>query len=226
MPTHYETLGVPRTATADEIRRAYHVQARRWHPDRAGGAAPAELGRAEDAMRRVNEAWRVLSDPGRRRDYDRDLDQRAGATRTAAGPSASADGGVPRIDPRLLDPDYLASRRYEHFEEIDRRHAVVLRMIPLLAFVVLLAAIVVVTAYARPRFEGPAAPTTVPGPAIGVPAGSCVRILTGPSLLEVPCDGTRDGVVVGVRADPNGGCPARTIRQVPLPSGAVVCLAP
>lgn len=225
MPNHYETLGVARTATMDEVRRAYHVQARRWHPDRAGARAPAEAGRADDAMRRVNEAWRVLSDAGRRREYDRDLDLRAGVTSQGATSSGVA-AGVPRIDPRLLDPDYLAARRQEHFQQIDRRHAVVLRMVPLLAFVAFLVAIVVVTAYARPRSPDAPAPTTLPGPPIGVDAGSCVRIATGPSLLEVPCDGVRDGVVIGVRQGPESNCPAMTMRQVPLPSGVVVCLAP
>jgi hypothetical protein len=50
--TPYEVLGVPRTATAEEIRRAYLTLARRHHPD-AGGSA--------DEMRRLNEAWSALS---------------------------------------------------------------------------------------------------------------------------------------------------------------------
>src|SRR3954469_21077375 len=48
----YEVLGVPPTATPEEIRRAYLALARRHHPD-AGGSA--------DEMRRLNEAWSALS---------------------------------------------------------------------------------------------------------------------------------------------------------------------
>lgn len=227
MPSHYDTLGVSPTASTEDIRRAYHAKARRWHPDHAATASAADAGRAEDAMRRINEAWRVLGDPQRRRDYDRRLNGAATATAPGSGAWAAGSGASTRIDPRLLDPEYLAARRDQHFREIDRRHAVVLRMIPLVGFVALLVAIVIVTAYARPRFSETDPPTTVPGPSIGVVAGTCVRIGSGPSLLPVPCQGVRDGVVVGARRDePEARCPAQTVREVALPNGAIVCLAP
>jgi hypothetical protein len=63
--THYEVLGVARTAPTSEVRRAYVTLARRHHPDRAGGDA--------EAMRAVNEAWTTLRDPARREQYDRAL---------------------------------------------------------------------------------------------------------------------------------------------------------
>jgi hypothetical protein len=50
--TPYEVLGIPPTASPQEIRRAYLTLARRHHPD-AGGSA--------DEMRRLNEAWSALS---------------------------------------------------------------------------------------------------------------------------------------------------------------------
>ena len=59
--THYDVLGVAVDASRAEIHRAYLGLARRHHPD-AGGDP--------DAMRRVNEAWGVLADAGRRRRYD------------------------------------------------------------------------------------------------------------------------------------------------------------
>ena len=64
MATHYDVLGVPATATLEEVRRAYHERARLLHPDRAGDAR---------AMQDVNEAWRVLRDSGARAAYDRAL---------------------------------------------------------------------------------------------------------------------------------------------------------
>ena len=63
--THYEVLGVASTAPTSEVRRAYVAQARRHHPDRAGGDP--------EAMRAVNDAWATLRDPARRERYDRTL---------------------------------------------------------------------------------------------------------------------------------------------------------
>jgi curved DNA-binding protein CbpA len=77
MPTHYETLGVRVDASMDDIRTAYRALARRMHPDATatGSAASGAVGRgsAERDMASVNEAWRVLSDPGRRAMYDASL---------------------------------------------------------------------------------------------------------------------------------------------------------
>jgi molecular chaperone DnaJ len=62
---YYEVLGVGRTATADEIRRAYRTLARAHHPDvnRDDGA--------EERFKEINEAYEVLSDADRRAAYDR-----------------------------------------------------------------------------------------------------------------------------------------------------------
>src|SRR3954453_22916486 len=65
--THYDVLGVAVGASRADIHRAYLALARRHHPD-AGGD--------ETAMRRVNEAWAVLSDNTRRRRYDAEHDVR------------------------------------------------------------------------------------------------------------------------------------------------------
>jgi hypothetical protein len=78
-PTHYEVLGVGRTASTAEIRRAYLTLARRHHPDLQPDGSP-ELGRAEEEMRRLNVAWATIGDPERRRRYDAELD---GAARRA-----------------------------------------------------------------------------------------------------------------------------------------------
>lgn len=61
---YYRVLGVGRGASPEEIQRAYHRLARRYHPD--VNREPA----AEEAFKEVTEAYRVLSDPTRRSRYD------------------------------------------------------------------------------------------------------------------------------------------------------------
>ena len=63
---HYQTLGVPRTATAEEIRKAYRELARKYHPDLHPDDAAAK-----EKFKRVQTAFDVLNDPSKREMYDR-----------------------------------------------------------------------------------------------------------------------------------------------------------
>lgn len=106
-PRHYDELGVAPTASAADIRAAYVALARRHHPDRMGAASERARSEAAARMARVNAAWTVLSDPGKRAAYDAHL----------TGSSSSATGAHVRdpdssfepfdtsddIDPRLFD---------------------------------------------------------------------------------------------------------------------------
>src|SRR5688500_2045691 len=85
MPQHavdpYAVLGIPRDASVQQARQAYRRLAMRYHPD---------LHQDEPAageMRRINEAWHIVSSPARRRRYDADL---LHPTRTAAAGSSWA----------------------------------------------------------------------------------------------------------------------------------------
>src|SRR5215470_18246952 len=60
----YEILGVPQSASQDEIQQAYRKLARAYHPD--VNSDPA----AEDRFKDISEAYAVLSDPQTRRRYD------------------------------------------------------------------------------------------------------------------------------------------------------------
>ncbi len=66
MRDHYQTLGVGRDASTEEIKRAFRKLARETHPDANPGDATAE-----QRFREVAEAYEVLSDPQRRARYDR-----------------------------------------------------------------------------------------------------------------------------------------------------------
>ena len=65
-PDHWQILGLLPGADAAALKRAFREQARRWHPD-LNGNDPV----AEDRFKQVNEAYAVLSDPVRRRAWER-----------------------------------------------------------------------------------------------------------------------------------------------------------
>ena len=62
---YYEVLGVPRTASTEEIKKAFRKLAMQYHPDRNNKPG------AEDRFKEINEAYEVLSDAERRVAYDR-----------------------------------------------------------------------------------------------------------------------------------------------------------
>src|SRR5208282_2266746 len=62
---YYETLGVPRTATADDIKKSFRKLARQHHPDVA-----KDKKKSEEKFKEINEAYEVLSDPAKRKKYD------------------------------------------------------------------------------------------------------------------------------------------------------------
>jgi curved DNA-binding protein len=62
---YYEILGLPRTASDQDIKKAFRKLARQYHPD----VAKSTRG-AEDKFKEINEAYEVLGDPTRRRRYD------------------------------------------------------------------------------------------------------------------------------------------------------------
>jgi len=64
---YYKTLGVAENASADELKKAFRKLAQKWHPDRHQGASKEE---AEQRFKEISEAYAILSDPEKRRQYD------------------------------------------------------------------------------------------------------------------------------------------------------------
>ena len=63
--TLYETLGVPKNASAEDIKKSYRSLARKWHPDKNPGDAAAE-----ERFKEIQGAYDILSDAGKRKQYD------------------------------------------------------------------------------------------------------------------------------------------------------------
>jgi molecular chaperone DnaJ len=76
-PDYYKVLGVGKNASEDEIKKAYRKLARQYHPDRNAGDK-----RAEERFKQISQAHDVLSDPDKRKAYDR-----------GTGPFGSFGGG-------------------------------------------------------------------------------------------------------------------------------------
>lgn len=107
---YYELLDVPPTATAEEVKRAYYKQARRYHPDRNPDDAAAE-----ERFKLIAEAYRVLGDADERYQYDGWLERHR---RLAKAPELESMPRHTRVSAR-----HGRDRRTERRERTEHRRA-------------------------------------------------------------------------------------------------------
>ena len=111
--TYYDILGVTRSATASEIKRAYRKLAVRYHPDKNPDPA------AEQLFKLINEAYEVLGDPPKRSRYDLEL----------SGPVQVLESVPP--PPRHRDPAYRPRRpRPRRKSESERLREMMAKYLP------------------------------------------------------------------------------------------------
>lgn len=161
MTNHYATLGVARTASLEDIRRAYRARMREAHPDTAGSAASAT-----SDVTRIAEAWSVLSSPARRAAYDLQL-----ATGSAAGAGAHTSSRAERVV------------RSEYETELDRVYPPARFPWRFVLTIIGIGAAILIVLHIM---GDPMPPRGIDGL---ISAGSCVNFDEIGSAFEVPCDG-------------------------------------
>jgi hypothetical protein len=90
-------LGVPRTATSEQIREAYRRKCIQWHPDKNPGDK-----NAEEKFKRVAEAYHVLMDQSSRTIYDESLKERTEKTKERATEEPQQEPAHPRSQAEIL----------------------------------------------------------------------------------------------------------------------------
>ncbi len=199
--THYDVLGVAPDAPPDVIRSAYRQAARQLHPDHAR--------QSSDAMATVNEAYRVLADPGRRLLYDRSL--RGEHTGSAVGAPAQRFGGDVEADDR--SPTIVADR--PTFLSPAGPARVPWKLMAVLAAIGTGAVLVSAT---RDSSSGDEPPDGIIRP------GSCVEIETNGDAREVACEAGA-GLVVEVLVPLDATCPSGTVGHRDRLGLGIACIA-
>ena len=100
----YKLLGVEKTATQDEIKKAYRKCAMKYHPD------ANETNNADFLFSMINEAYSILSDPQKRKEYDHGLLHTTGSTDKTDEDDAAYEEPMPKHKVRMPNPLFTVLR--------------------------------------------------------------------------------------------------------------------
>ena len=107
---YYKILGVDKSATDAQIRKAYKKAALKWHPDKNGNGTEEEIKKADKMFKDVNEAMAVLGDRDKRDKYDNGFDiEDINSGRADHGFPGGA-GGFGGMDPNDLFSMFMGSQ--------------------------------------------------------------------------------------------------------------------
>ena len=185
---HYEVLGVSPSSSADEIRTAFRSLARQHHPDLAYDVSSA------GSMADINEAWTVLSDPVKRRDYDFSL--------RAKEPAPTSTQHRVRDESEVLRPSFVQPARFPWRG---------------ILFFGVVAIMVVLFMHAVAKPAGPEIPDNL------LAVGSCIEIDTERFVKEVSCQNPHDGVVRQLVAY-DLDCPSDTMGYLDRQGMGIACV--
>lgn len=105
LPPHYDVLGIPKTASSEDVRKAWKRMTLRHHPDRPGGSV--------ETSQAIQEAYHVLSDPKRRKDYDQRL--QSSAEKARATPQSAESLAEEAEEDKVDDAEF--SQKLRDLEE-------------------------------------------------------------------------------------------------------------
>ena len=106
LKNYYELLEIAPGATADEVKRAFRAQIARYHPDKVQHLGEEFQSMAADRAAALTEAYRILSDSGRRAEYDRACEDAGGAPEavTSDAPAPASAPGAAEDPPAASAP--------------------------------------------------------------------------------------------------------------------------
>jgi DnaJ-like protein len=97
--TYYDLLEIPPASSTEEVKRAFRLQIARYHPDKVQHLGKEFQAMAAERAAELTEAYRILSDEGRRAEYDRSIAADGGQAAAASRASAATQPAAPYVPP-------------------------------------------------------------------------------------------------------------------------------
>jgi curved DNA-binding protein CbpA len=99
LKNYYELLEIPPASSIDEVKKAFRQQIARYHPDKVQHLGKEFQAMAAERAAELTEAYRVLSDEGRRAEFDRAWSEASGGKPAPAAPASGASGPAAYTEP-------------------------------------------------------------------------------------------------------------------------------